>query len=399
MKRAKVQKLLLLVLSCLLFLCSLTGCGDDASRKDRTDKDDAAPTITTTTTTVGDFVSPTDNEWSLQHLNTNTNEWETVGDDIPLWDDDRLWEPGLVQIEYFRLETKMAYDIHWEASFRSDTSSGQLAEIIHAYCLTGSSVEDLYTTRIDIFSTYYDRGSIKNFISTDCSVVSGYLPAGSNVTYFGIALGWEPNTNDGNYQDVGGFSFGLNFKINSGIPTANSDDNEPYDAFSVDTYCLEDGQKVEKPTIEGYILPGACFQYELFVSNTGVSDQFVRVTISFTDATAWSKAWGNDFYTKLLGDLNFGFDGAELVLDSATIDDQDTMNYVFYVDRIVKPGDTIELFRTFNIPTDATQETFADMEDGFDISVHADAVPTNCVAATQNADAATAKAAFAEAGI
>ena len=69
---------------------------------------------------------------------------------------------------------------------------------------------------------------------------------------------------------------------------ASSDDTDPDDIFSVDVWeNTPDGDKDQ----DGYeykdVLPGDVLKKEVSVENTGYYDQYVRVTVTVSDAAAW----------------------------------------------------------------------------------------------------------------
>ena len=69
---------------------------------------------------------------------------------------------------------------------------------------------------------------------------------------------------------------------------ASSDDTDPDDIFSVDVWeNTPDGDKDQDGHEYKDILPGDVLKKEVFVENTGYYDQYVRVTVTVSDATAW----------------------------------------------------------------------------------------------------------------
>lgn len=185
----------------------------------------------------------------------------------------------------------------------------------------------------------------------------------------------------------------------------NSDEDADT-VFSVDvTENVADPGKEPKP-VNGYdfqdILPGDKLVKQPFVTNKGSYDQFVRVTVTISDYSAFNAALGEDFpIASLFGGLNWGYEGAQLVLDSHTEDrTNDELVFVFYVDEIVSPGESIRLFDKVLIPYQLEQNDFTDttLSDGFSIDIFAEAVQTENVGTKledlPTADATNAKAAF-----
>lgn len=191
----------------------------------------------------------------------------------------------------------------------------------------------------------------------------------------------------------------------------NSDQNDPDAIFSVDVteFVADDGE--QKQSVDtGYdfedILPGDVLTKQPFVTNTGSYDQFIRVTVTISDYAAFNAALGESYpVASLFGNLNCGFEGADLVLDSHTenANGDDSLVYVFYVNKVVAPGESIRLFDKVLVPTELDQADFANttLSDGFSIDIFAEAVQTDNVGVDDlaNADAADAKTAFAYVGM
>lgn len=185
----------------------------------------------------------------------------------------------------------------------------------------------------------------------------------------------------------------------------DSDQQDPDAIFSVDV-TENVGNPGENPipvdkgyTFEG-ILPGDVLTKQPFVTNKGAYDQFIRVTVSISDYADFTTALGDDYpVASLFKNLNWGFDGAQLVLDSVTKNENnnDKIVYVFYVNEIVSPKESIRLFDKVLIPTELERTDLqGSLSDGFTIDIFAEAIQTENVGVADlaNADAADAKAAF-----
>lgn len=172
----------------------------------------------------------------------------------------------------------------------------------------------------------------------------------------------------------------------------NADDGE--DAiFSVEiTEFVADDGETKKPVDGGYefndILPGDVLTKQPFVTNTGSYDQFIRVTIKVSDLDAFKTLFGSNYKdlvkSNLLGNLNI----AQLDLDSCEDDvNTDELVYVFYVNEIVSPDESIELFNKTLIPYKLTQKDFAEttLKDGFEINIFAEAIQTENLGDSGNA--------------
>ena len=174
---------------------------------------------------------------------------------------------------------------------------------------------------------------------------------------------------------------------------ADSTDKTPDELFSLDVYEYTEDSPVDKvPTGETYeeILPGDHLKKEPHVANTGYYDQYIRVIVTISDATAWINAVGVDFQIE---DVFEGFDATMWSNISKDINGEtDTITYVLYYTGILDGADTandatsgttndIVLFNYVNIPKTLTQEQAAAFKGGFNIDVKAQAVQTENVGA------------------
>lgn len=182
---------------------------------------------------------------------------------------------------------------------------------------------------------------------------------------------------------------------------ADSDDDTPDDIFSVDVW--ENTPEANKDQ-DGYeykdILPGDVLKKEARVENTGHYDQYIRVTVTISDAAAWINALGANF------DVASVFDGFVLSdwnhvwnnMNNATTIPENLV-YVMYYKDIVNPGQIINVFDKVKIPESLTREQAVLFEHNFNITVKADAVQTDNVV-PENTDAKDAAwAAFQTVGI
>lgn len=190
--------------------------------------------------------------------------------------------------------------------------------------------------------------------------------------------------------------FSAQDEVTNKFMIADSDDDTPDEIFSVDVWeNTPDGEKDQ----DGYeytdILPGDTLKKEARVENTGYYDQYVRVTVTISDAQAWIAALGADFN---VADVFDGFVAADWNhiwnnMNGATTIPENFV-YVMYYKNIVKPGDVINVFNNVKIPTSLTREEAVDFGGNFDITVKAEAVQTENVVPKGTAAADAAWAAF-----
>ena len=190
--------------------------------------------------------------------------------------------------------------------------------------------------------------------------------------------------------------FSAQDEVTNKFMIADSDDDTPDEIFSVDVWeNTPDGEKDQ----DGYeytdILPGDTLKKEARVENTGYYDQYVRVTVTISDAQAWIEALGADFN---VADVFDGFVAADWNhiwnnMNGATTIPENFV-YVMYYKDIVKPGDVINVFNNVKIPTSLTREEAVAFGGNFDITVKAEAVQTENVVPEGTAAADAAWAAF-----
>lgn len=175
--------------------------------------------------------------------------------------------------------------------------------------------------------------------------------------------------------------FSDNDEVKNEFLIAGSDDENPDDIFSVDVWeNTPDGDEDQ----DGYeyedVLPGDTLKKEARVENTGSYDQYIRVTVTISDAEAWINALGADF------DVTKVFDGFEISkwnhiwnnLNGATAIPENIV-YVMYYNDILPVDGVIEVFNNIKIPESLTREQAAAFAGGFTIDVKADAVQTENV--------------------
>ena len=190
--------------------------------------------------------------------------------------------------------------------------------------------------------------------------------------------------------------FSAQDEVTNKFMIADSDDDTPDEIFSVDVWeNTPDGEKDQ----DGYeytdILPGDTLKKEARVENTGHYDQYVRVTVTISDAQAWIAALGADFN---VADVFDGFVAADWNhiwnnMNGATTIPENFV-YVMYYKNIVKPGDVINVFNNVKIPTSLTRDEAVAFGGNFDITVKAEAVQTENVVPKGTAAADAAWAAF-----
>lgn len=170
---------------------------------------------------------------------------------------------------------------------------------------------------------------------------------------------------------------------------ADSEDNTPDKIFSVDVWEQKDDngdgdfddigdvERTDATLTYRDILPGDELSKIAHVTNTGHYDQYIRVIVKISDATAWINAVGLDI------DMNtvfVGFDETKWDHISKDINGEtDTVTYVLYYTDILESEEDLVLFNAVKVPESLTREQAAAFNGGFAIDVKAQAVQTENV--------------------
>lgn len=164
---------------------------------------------------------------------------------------------------------------------------------------------------------------------------------------------------------------------------ATSDDpSDPDDIFSVDLWepvdknedgVISDDEKEQTGLKFENILPGATYDKNPTVENTGAYDQYIRVVVTLSDAQAWMEILGRGY------DLSTIFVGHDEDLWTRSDDSGvkgENLVYVYYLDKVLKPDETVALFTDVKLPTSLTQQQMAKLNGGFELTIRADAIQT-----------------------
>ena len=125
--------------------------------------------------------------------------------------------------------------------------------------------------------------------------------------------------------------FSASDKVVNEFFVADSEDDTPEEIFSVDVWEYTENSPTEKvPAGDTYanVLPGDTLKKEPHVANTGHYDQYIRVIVEISDATAWINAVGMDIE---MAEVFVGFD--ETQWNNISMDangETDTITYVLY---------------------------------------------------------------------
>lgn len=182
--------------------------------------------------------------------------------------------------------------------------------------------------------------------------------------------------------------FSASDEVKNDFLVADSDDNTADKIFSIDVWEQYDSngdgdfnEADDKDYANGLkyedILPGDELSKVAHVKNTGHYDQYVRVIVTISDATAWINAVGKEF---VIEDMFEGYDPSMWMQIDKEIKN-DTVTYVLYYNGVLTSEEDIVLFNAVKIPESLTQAQAAAFKGGFSIDVKAQAVQTRNVGA------------------
>ncbi len=175
---------------------------------------------------------------------------------------------------------------------------------------------------------------------------------------------------------------------------ADSDDDTADKIFSVDVWeNTPDGDQNQDGYTYENILPGDVLKKEAVVENTGYYDQYVRVTVTVSDAAAWMAIVDVWDLRNLVTVTDTYAEDWYCVEDPIVYDEEaDTITYTMYCSKILKAGETVTVFEAVNIPASMKVEQAVAFQHNFDITVKAEAVQTENLGVDASAADAAAQA-------
>lgn len=159
---------------------------------------------------------------------------------------------------------------------------------------------------------------------------------------------------------------------------ASSDDTED-SIFSVDVYEEVDRDGDGEPEKEqaglefSDVVPGQVLPKAPVVENTGKYDQWIKLTITFSTAKAWETLSADVGHPIDLLTLANGFDTNWTFVEVKT--ENGVYEYTYYLNRLLTPGETVDVFTAVNIPGERDQADFVEIKDEtITLNIKADAI-------------------------
>lgn len=157
---------------------------------------------------------------------------------------------------------------------------------------------------------------------------------------------------------------------------ATTDPGQPADPdalFSIRLYETDGAGQTETGKEYTNVQPGSVLDKDPTVENTGKYDQWVRLSVTVTNAAAWKSAC--EAHSLDLLSIFGGLDGAKWISAGDPMEDTaaDSITYVYYLNEKLTPGATATLFTTVTLPVELTTEEMVSLS-SFDIVIGAEAL-------------------------
>jgi len=187
-------------------------------------------------------------------------------------------------------------------------------------------------------------------------------------------------------------------KVKNDFMIAGSDDDTPDEIFSVGVWEDKNGDGQPDDEVDGDdkgliykdILPGDVLKKEVKIENTGYYDQYIRVTVTVSNAEAWKTVLGKTGnQIPELWEIVNGLDMADTwySVDAPKVADGNIIYTLYYRnillgdivnanDNVSFNADVVPLFTAVKIPASMTVTQAAAFENNFNITVKAEAVQT-----------------------
>lgn len=169
--------------------------------------------------------------------------------------------------------------------------------------------------------------------------------------------------------------FSADDSVTNKFYVAGSGDENPDDIFSVNVW--EEGDDEDNGLEYTNILPGDVLSKVAHVENTGSYDQYIRVKITVSHASIWQTVY-NANMVPVTEFVNVDLSKVYGVGSYLEPEGDNFVYYLYYTDILPVKGDMI-VFTEAHVGEGLTREQAAEMKNGFQITVAADAVQTKNV--------------------
>lgn len=163
--------------------------------------------------------------------------------------------------------------------------------------------------------------------------------------------------------------------VTNDFMVAGYDPSNPYtdpdELFSILVYETDaQGQQTTEGLTYEDILPGSALDKDPTVQNTGQYSQWVRVSVTVSNAANWEAALGTTPVSSIMNIDTTRWTSAGDPVENTTAD---TITYSYYLNSTLAAGETATVFDTVTIPSSLTVAQMTALSE-FTISVSADAI-------------------------
>ena len=369
MKNAKYLKLLTICLGVVLLVCSLSGCmlnKDDDSEASGQSESGTLGGEPATSEPENDELSD-QLSFAFEYLNARTGKWEAVSKSKGSIFGDDEFEPGYVKVVYFRINNTSKIGFDWALNFGFYEGDMKLAEVIKVLFNVSDTELHKYPDNRQT-EGYSEIGSFCDLLIDETALHESFLASGETV-YFGVMLEMD-STAGSEYQGRQLDDVTLRLTATERLLFATCTDEDNGDGFAV---AVENSGADFKD-----VLPGDLLNMTTSVRNTGSYEQYVRLTVTVSDISAFRQDMGAEWSAESLFEKPTWADDSVMVLDSVSVKD-DCAVFVFYLNKLLASGESIVLYEGVSMPAELTANTVGttSLKDGFTVKVFAEAVFTS----------------------
>lgn len=150
-------------------------------------------------------------------------------------------------------------------------------------------------------------------------------------------------------------------------------DTDPNTLFSIDVYETNaQGEKEDVGLTYENIAPGDALPKDPTIKNTGKYDAWVRMSLTFSNASSWKTACANVEIAELT-EIFDNVSGDWECLETQNDEEKDEITYVYYMKEKLAPGASAVLFDGVTVPVEFTLNEMLNL-DSFTLKVSGDAI-------------------------
>lgn len=134
------------------------------------------------------------------------------------------------------------------------------------------------------------------------------------------------------------------------------------------------------------VIPGATYEKDPTVKNTGSEEAYARIKVTVSDAAAFKAALGEDYD---LSKIFIGHDEALWERTGITLNADDTLTYEYTLKGTLEKDESATLFTAVQVPAEFDEKDVEALQGAFEINIAAEAVQANGFETAADAFSAT----------